>query len=189
MHLADFNIAKLLAPIDDPLIDDFRNNLEPLNRLAEESPGFVWRLQDDHGDATSFDPYGDGLTIVNLAVWETVQDLYHFTYRAPQHLGFLRRRREFFDPAVEPTLVLWWIPEGTLPTVEDGVERLAHLRANGPSQHAFDFRNRYEPDVPAEPRSAAAPTRRGRPSARARRPARTPARSRTRGRPRCAGRT
>ena len=87
MHLADFNIAKLLAPIDDPLIDDFRNNLEPLNRLAEESPGFVWRLQDDHGDATSFDPYGDGLTIVNLAVWETVQDLYHFTYRARSTWG------------------------------------------------------------------------------------------------------
>jgi Domain of unknown function (DUF3291) len=151
VHLADFNIAKLLAPIDDPMIDDFRNNLEPLNLLAEQSPGFVWRLQDDHGDATSFDPYGDGLTIVNLAVWETVQDLYHFTYRAPQHLGFLRRRRQFFDPAVEPTLVLWWIPEGTLPTVEDGVERLAHLRANGPSQHAFDFRNRYEPDELPEP--------------------------------------
>ena len=146
VHLADFNIARLRAPIDDPMIDDFRNNLEPVNRLAEETPGFIWRLQDDSGDATHFDPYGDGLTIVNLAVWESVQALYNFTYRAPQHLGFLRRRREFFEAADEPILALWWIEEGTLPTIEDGVERLAHLREHGPTPHAFDFRNRYEPE-------------------------------------------
>lgn len=144
MHLADFNIARLRAPIDDPLIDDFRDNLELINALADRSPGFVWRLQDDHGDATSFDPYGDGLTIVNLAVWESVEALHDFTYRS-EHKDFLRRRREWFDAPTEAILVLWWIPEGSLPTVEDGVERLAHLRADGPSPHAFDFRNRLDP--------------------------------------------
>ena len=146
VHLADFNIARLRAPIDDPLIDGFRDNLEAINGLADQSPGFVWRLQDDQGDATHFDPYGDGLTIVNLAVWESLEALHDFTYRSA-HKDFLRRRREWFEAPAEAILALWWIPAGTLPTVDDGVERLAHLRAHGPTPHAFDFRTRYEPDV------------------------------------------
>jgi hypothetical protein len=145
MHLADFNVARLRAPIDDPLIDEFRDNLEAINALADGSPGFVWRLQDDTGDATHFDPYGDGLTIVNLAVWESIEALHDFTYRSA-HKDFLRRRREWFEAPTEPILALWWIPEGTLPTVEESVGRLAHLREHGPSPRAFDFRTRYEPE-------------------------------------------
>jgi hypothetical protein len=144
VHLADFNVARLRAPIDDPMIDEFRDNLELVNALADRSPGFVWRLQDDHGDATGFDPYGDGLTIVNLAVWESVEALHDFTYRS-EHKDFLRRRREWFEAPTEAILALWWIPEGTLPTVAESVERLAHLRAHGPTPHAFDFRTRFDP--------------------------------------------
>lgn len=146
VHLADFNIARLRAPVDDPMIDDFRNNLELINRLAEETPGFVWRLQDDSGDATHFHPYGDPLVIVNLAVWESIDALHEFTYRT-DHKDFLRRRREWFEAPTEPILALWWIPAGTLPTIEESVERLAHLREHGPTPYAFDFRTRYEPDV------------------------------------------
>ena len=67
MHLAVFNIARLRAPMDDPLIDDFRNNLDPINALAEQSPGFVWRLQDDSGNATNITPYADPMVITNMA--------------------------------------------------------------------------------------------------------------------------
>jgi hypothetical protein len=144
VQLADFNIARLRAPLDDPSIADFRDNLDAVNALADRSPGFVWRLQDDHGDATSFDPYGDELLIVNLAVWESVDALADFTYKSG-HVEFLRRRREWFEAPTEPILCLWWIDDGTLPTVEDGVERLAHLRANGPTPHAFTFRHRFAP--------------------------------------------
>jgi len=144
MHLALFNIARLRAPMDDPLIDDFRDNLDPINALAEKSPGFVWRLQDESGNATGIYPYGDELVIPNLAVWDSIDALADFTYRSG-HLEFLRRRRDFFEPPTESILVLWWIPEGHIPTMEEAMARLEHLRQHGPSAPAFTFRHRFEP--------------------------------------------
>ena len=127
------------------MIDDFRTNLDPINALAETSPGFVWRLQDDTGNATAIKPFGDDLEIVNLTVWESIDALADFTYRTG-HREFLRRRREFFEAPADAYLCLWWIPDGTIPTVEDAIARLEHLRAHGPSPTAFTFRQRFEPD-------------------------------------------
>jgi hypothetical protein len=139
VHLAQLNVGRLRAPIDDPLIDDFRTNLATINQLAEASPGFVWRLQDENGDATGINPSGDELEILNLTVWESVETLADFTYRSG-HVEFLRRRREFFEAPDQPILCLWWIDEGTIPSVADALERLEHLRAHGPSGTAFTFR-------------------------------------------------
>jgi hypothetical protein len=130
--------------MDDPIIDDFRVNLDPINALAEVSPGYVWRLQDESGNATGIKPFGDDLEIVNLTVWESIDALAEFTYRSG-HVEVLRRRREFFEPASTPILCLWWIPEGTIPTVDDAIARLEHLRAHGPTPTAFTFRHRFEP--------------------------------------------
>lgn len=145
MHLAQLNVGRLRAPIDDPAIDDFRNNLEPINALAEVSHGFVWRLQDDTGNATDIHLFEDELEIINLTVWESIEELADFTYRTA-HAEFLRRRREFFEAPTEVYLCLWWIPEGTVPAPQEALERLAHLRAHGPTPTAFTFRHRFGPD-------------------------------------------
>src|SRR3954451_16144894 len=144
MHLAQLNVGRLRAPMDDPTIDDFRTNLDPINALAESSPGFVWRLQDDTGNATGIKPFGDDLEIVNLTVWESIDALADFTYRTG-HREFLRRRREFFEAPTDAYLCLWWIPEGTIPTVDDAIERLEQLRAHGQTPRAFTFRPGFEP--------------------------------------------
>jgi hypothetical protein len=144
MHLAQLNVGRLRAPMDDPMIDDFRENLARINALAEISPGYVWRLQDDTGNATSIKPFEDELEIINLTVWTSIEALADFAYRSA-HTEFLRRRRDFFEAAAQPILCLWWIPEGTLPTVEDAIRRLEHLRAHGPTPTAFTFRHRFEP--------------------------------------------
>ena len=146
MHVAQLNVGRLRAPIDDAMIDDFRNNLDPINALAEASPGYVWRLQDDAGNATNIKVFDDELEIINLTVWESIDALADFTYRSG-HVEFLRRRREFFEAPSEPILCLWWIPAGSIPTVEDALARLAHLRAHGPTPTAFTFRHRFEPDA------------------------------------------
>lgn len=144
MHLAQLNVGRLRAPMDDPLIDDFRTNLQPVNALAEVSPGFVWRLQDETGNATGIKPFGDDLEIINLTVWESIEALADFTYRSG-HVELLRRRREFFEAATQPILCLWWIPEGRIPTIEDAIARLEHLRAHGPTPTAFTLRHRFGP--------------------------------------------
>jgi hypothetical protein len=149
MHLAQLNIGRLRAPLDDPAIDDFRTNLEPVNALAEVSPGFVWRLQDEGGDATGIKLFDDDLEIINLTVWESIEAVADFTYRSG-HIEFLRRRREFFEAPSQPILCLWWIPEGTIPTPQEALDRLEHLRTHGPTPTAFTFRHRFEPgDVEA----------------------------------------
>ncbi|MEY2450688.1 MAG: hypothetical protein QOD92_262 [Acidimicrobiaceae bacterium] len=143
MHLAQLNVGRLRAPMDDPIIDDFRTNLDPINALAEVSPGYVWRLQDEDGNATGIKPFGDELEIINLTVWESIDALADFTYRSA-HKEILRRRREFFEAPNQPIVCLWWIPEGTIPTIEDAISRLEHLRAHGPTPTAFTFRERFE---------------------------------------------
>ncbi len=145
VHLAQLNVGRLKAPIDDPLIDRFRTNLEPVNALAEAHAGYVWRLQDESGDATSIKVFDDDLEIVNLTVWESVDALADFVYRSG-HVEFLRQRRDWFEAPSQPIMCLWWIPEGTIPTVEDAVARLEHLRAHGPTATAFTFRHRFGPE-------------------------------------------
>jgi hypothetical protein len=143
-HLAQFNIARMRAPIDDPVMEGFRSQLDPINALADRSPGFVWRLQTDGGDATSIRAYADPLVIVNMSVWESLEALHHYVYKSP-HVGPLRDRRQWFEPETEAVLVLWWVPRGHVPSVEEAMERLEHLRAHGPTLDAFTFREPFPP--------------------------------------------
>lgn len=127
--------------------------LDPVNRIAERSPGFVWRLgsSQSHGATTLCD--GSFPVIVNLSVWESYEALHAFVYHSP-HGAYLRRRARWFEPSPQPSTVLWWVEAGQRPTVEEALRRLRHLRAHGPSPQAFTLRRRFEPD--------GRPTRRGR---------------------------
>jgi hypothetical protein len=139
MHLAQLNIAKLVAPEGDPRVAPFFDNLLRINQLGDGSPGFVWRLQDDSGQgATEIKAWDDPLMILNITVWESVEALKAYAYRT-EHVDFLRRRLEFFEPHDGPHLALWWVEEGHIPTVEEALERLADLDANGPSERVFTF--------------------------------------------------
>jgi hypothetical protein len=142
-HLAQYNIGRLVAPLDTAQLADFVAGLPEINALAEASPGFVWRHTSAGGDdATADRPYEDNEIAINLSVWESPQALWDFAYRS-RHMDFLRRRREFFSKSIEPYTVLWWIPAGTTPTIDDAVARLDLLRDHGPGPDAFTFREQY----------------------------------------------
>lgn len=132
-HLAQYNIARLIAPLDDPSTAGFVADLERVNTLGDRSPGFVWRLQTDDGTSTSVRVRGDPLILVNFTVWESVESLFEFTYRSG-HADVYRRRRRWFEAPSEAHLVMWWIPAGHIPTVDEGEDRLDYLRAHGPSR-------------------------------------------------------
>jgi Domain of unknown function (DUF3291) len=138
-HLAQLNVGRTVGPIDDPLLADFVANLDPINALGDASPGFVWRLQDEFGAATTIRAFDDPLMIVNLTVWESIETLREFAYRSG-HVEFLRRRREWFVPLGGPSLVLWWVPAGHRPTIEEARERLERLTADGPTRDAFTLK-------------------------------------------------
>ena len=146
-HIAQINIARILAPIDDPIMAEFVAQLAPINALADQSRGFVWRLQSESGDATSIKVYDDDRIIVNLTVWDSTDALREFVYKS-MHYGVLHDRKRWFEKFDGPYYALWWLPAGQLPSIEEGKERLDHLRQHGDSAYAFSFKNIGS--VPAE---------------------------------------
>jgi hypothetical protein len=142
-QLAQLNLAVLKAPLDSPALAGFVTGLGRINALAESSPGFVWRLQDDAGDATALRPLGDD-TLINMSVWQDLASLRRFVY-ASEHVEFLRRRRDWFVQSGESRLVLWWTPAGQFPGVAQALERLALLKAQGPTLEAFTFAAQFPP--------------------------------------------
>jgi hypothetical protein len=146
-HLAQVNIARILAPLTDPVMADFVANLEPVNAIADGRAGFVWRLQTDEGDATGLRPYDDDRIIINLSVWADLASLSDFVYGGA-HADVLKRRREWFERLTDVYIALWWVPAGHHPSVAEAVARLEYLKLHGPSPEAFTFREFYPaPDV------------------------------------------
>jgi hypothetical protein len=149
-QLAQINVGLLKAPLDHASMAEFVELLDPINALADRSPGFVWRLAEEgEPDATGMRPFGDDL-LINFSVWESVDSLWDFTYRT-EHLELLRRRRSWFERFSGAHLALWWIPTGTVPTLEEGGRRLETLRAKGPSVEAFTLRDRFGPPATPQP--------------------------------------
>jgi hypothetical protein len=144
-HVAELNIGRTVASLDDPALADFVDNLALINGLGDASPGFAWRLQDEFGAATTIRAFEDPLMIVNLTVWETVEALRAFAYRTA-HVDYLRRRREWFEPLDGPSLVLWWVPAGHRPTMDEARERLDRLAAGGPTPAAFTLKTTFPPE-------------------------------------------
>ena len=141
-HLAQVNVARPKAPVDSPLLADFAALLDPVNAIADAAAGFVWRLQDESGNATSIRIFDDSI-MVNMSVWESIEALWAFVYES-DHLGVMRRRREWFE-RMDVFMCLWWVPAGHLPTVPEAEERLTHLREHGPTPRAFTFKQRFAP--------------------------------------------
>ena len=142
-HLAQLNIAVAKEPLTAAGMADFVNNLDRINALADSAPGFVWRLQDEDGNATALRPF-DANTLVNMSVWQDLQSLKAYVY-ASAHMDFVRRRREWFERVRDAVVVLWWVPAGHQPSVQEAVLKLEHLRAHGPTADAFTFGTPFPP--------------------------------------------
>ena len=141
-HLAQLNVALAKAPMDSPVMADFVARIEEINALAEQSPGFVWRLKDDTDQPGR--QLFDADSLVNLSVWESVESLSEFVYRSA-HADVMKRRKEWFMKLFQPHMVLWWVPAGHRPDLYAAHDRLEHLRKHGPSAHAFTFGKPWAP--------------------------------------------
>ena len=151
-HLAQANIAHMRAPLEDPLMAGFVAQLDRINALADRSRGFVWRLQTDGGNATGIRAFDDERILFNMSVWESIEALHEYVYRS-EHVAVFRDRRQWFEPQPAPTLVLWWIEAGDIPSIDEAKKRLALLGRHGPTPEAFTFKAWF-------PAGTAAPGRR-----------------------------
>lgn len=145
-HLAQVNIGRVRAPVDQPLMAGFTSRLEEINALAEGSPGFIWRLQTNEGNATYFRPFPeDDSVLINMSVWRDVESLRRYVYGSA-HAELLRRRQEWFQKFSGVYAALWWVPAGHIPGMDEARKRLAYLETHGPTQFAFTFQSVFPPD-------------------------------------------
>ena len=137
-HIAEYNIARLKAPLDSPSMKEFVDFLAPVNKFAEESEGFVWRLIAPDGQSSSYVSaiYEDPMIVPNFSIWKDIESLKNFVYKTV-HTYFLRDRKKWFDQVSEYQTVLWWVPVGYIPTLEEAKEKLIHLQTHGPTAKAF----------------------------------------------------
>lgn len=142
-ELAQLNIAWMKGPLDSPLLADFVANLDRINALADRSPGFVWRLETEEGDATALRPLGEDI-LVNMSVWKDLESLHAFVYKS-SHAKIMRRRKEWFHRMKEAYTVLWWVPAGHRPDIPEAKRKLDALRARGAHADAFTFRQAFPP--------------------------------------------
>jgi hypothetical protein len=154
-QLAQVNIGRARGDMTDPVMAGFVARLTEINALADQSPGFVWRLQTEDGDATAVRPYEDLRILINLSVWTDLPALRGYVYRSA-HAAVMRRRREWFERFDRIYVALWWVPAGHRPSVTEAVARLAHLEQHGPTAFAFSFAEPFGPDALPMPREGVA---------------------------------
>jgi heme-degrading monooxygenase HmoA len=142
-HLAQINIAHLLAPIDSPLLADFVADIDYINGIAEKSKGFVWRLKDDSGNATDINPFDNKQYIVNMSVWESLDDFKKFVYESG-HVEVFKKRAKWFSKMNTPHAAMWWVSNGHVPTAQEGKEKLEFLAKNGDTIDSFSFKRIFE---------------------------------------------
>ena len=138
-HLVQFNIGRLHHPLDAEENAEFVASLEPINAIAEATPGFVWRLQGEDGQSSSYvdvPEIDDPQLVVNYSIWTDMESLRHFVHKSG-HIAYLRRRHDWFEKAEEATTVCWWVPAGEIPSVSEAYKRLLHMREHGPSEEGW----------------------------------------------------
>jgi heme-degrading monooxygenase HmoA len=144
-QIAQLNVGRAVSPLDEAPMAGFMARLDEINALADRSPGFVWRLQGDNGNNTSYKvDGGDPLFIVNLSVWASLEDLHAFTYRS-DHRTVFARRFEWFERRDGPNVVIWWQPAGEIPGTVEALRRLHLLETKGPTPEAFTFKQAFPP--------------------------------------------
>ncbi len=142
-HIAQINIAKAKAEMESEIMTGFVSRLDEINKMADDADGFVWRLQTEEGDSTAIRVFDDSDLIINISVWQSIETLKHFVYKT-SHVELIRDRDAWFNKMIESHQALWWIPEGHIPTVEEGKQRLSAIQQNGPTEKAFIFSRSFE---------------------------------------------
>ena len=144
-HIAQVNIGRIRAELDDPIMAGFVTRLDEINALADSSPGFIWRLQTNEGNATYLRPYADERTLLNMSVWETVESLRNYVFKTA-HVEMVRKRQAWFEKFAGAYAALWWVPVGHIPGIDEAKKRIEHFDVHGPTQFAFTFNSVFQPD-------------------------------------------
>lgn len=153
MHLAQLNIAEAKYAIGSQDMAGFTGRINAINALADRAPGFIWRLKDDGPEDGALSLRMEGLggdMLINMSVWESLKALFGFVYKTA-HAKVMREERPQFKRIPREHMVLWWIPEGHIPTLSEAKAKLDLIRGEGASPAAFSFASSFDEDGQAVP--------------------------------------
>lgn len=142
--LFQLNLAKMRAPFDDPLFDDFRARLEELHTAAEQHKGFVWRYQGEKDDDGYIKPYPNyPLIMGNMSAWENYESLFNYTFSGA-HMSIMKEKRKWFERLPHPYTVLYYgtvedLQRDDSELLEHAMQRLRYLSVYGETPVAFGF--------------------------------------------------
>ncbi|WP_136480967.1 DUF3291 domain-containing protein [Cognatitamlana onchidii] len=143
-HLAQVNIAKRKASLDDPIMVDFVNNVNKINGIADQSDGFIWRMKDEDKDL-GIEIFHDDSIIINISVWKDLGSLFNYTYKSG-HIDVFKRKKEWFINTKKAHMAFWYVPAGYRPNFQDAKNRLDYLDEHGESPYAFSFKSKFSPE-------------------------------------------
>ncbi|HET9216473.1 MAG TPA: DUF3291 domain-containing protein [Terriglobia bacterium] len=150
-HLAQANIAWMHGALHEPVMSGLASRVDEINRLAEESPGFVWRLPGSevrpealHPFETDFPGFHRDRLFYNMSVWLSLEHLRSYTFFSA-HAELLNERHQWVDSIVGASVALWWIPADHRPDIAESADRLRSVRRTGPTPYAFTMRKAFPP--------------------------------------------
>ncbi len=141
-QLAQINIANAKADKTSSIMSGFVDRFDEIHELADNSPGFVWRLETEDGDDGSLSVFNDPLLLINITVWEDIDSLRNFVYKSI-HKELIRNRGDWFDNMPEMHQALWWVPKGHIPSLQEAKQKLDLIRLDGPTANAFTFAKKF----------------------------------------------
>jgi len=141
-NLAQVNIAKMLAPMDDTIMQNFVNNLDRINEIAEQAEGFIWRLKDGEDYEKAAEVFKDETLIVNMSVWTDMDSLFNYVYKSG-HIEVFKRKKEWFSKLKMMHMVFWFVQAGHTPTPEEAKACLNYINTHGETPYAFTFKSKF----------------------------------------------
>jgi|TARA_B110000438_G_C15805204_1_gene646973 hypothetical protein len=118
---------------------EFYKSLSEVYTLAENHPGFIWRVPDNLVDKQLTNLGFDNLTSSTVSTWDNLESLMDYTYNS-LHGEYLKRSSEWFKKVEGPQLVIWDVENDAKPTFKEAFERLNHLRINGSTNYAYGWK-------------------------------------------------
>ena len=139
MAIAQMNWGQMRYPLDDHRMKEFADHLDEIYCLAENTPGFIWRIDGEELATELIDLGYNEKMSTTVSVWQTIQDLHKYTYESA-HGKYLDRTREWYEKVEGPQLVIWDVEHDERPSFREAQHRLDHLKEHGSSDYAYGWK-------------------------------------------------
>lgn len=143
--IAIYTVGRLKHPDGHPSTREFFQVGSEVSRQAAKSGHLIKEFSPNRVRFPEEIVKGEGLPILTLTVWKSLQSLYHFTYSGDHKKALLDKNKWIEQhPDKQPTYVLWWIEMVKDVSWMEAFNRYNDYLQYGPTPFAFDFKHAFD---------------------------------------------